>query len=165
MANYSITPCSGSTSIIVDFGVTAPIVSKVYYLYFTGATNAGCYTVNSGSVGVAVDGVSNISDPNNDCFTCTGCTCHYVNVTIVQNEINAAQQAITDQRNALVDPIMLRLQALGQTPYGQTTTGSSFGLQGQPYQPTSSSPLAGLLGAGLTGLRAASGLGWQPLGR
>jgi hypothetical protein len=82
-----------------------------------------------------------------------------------QNQITAAQQAIADQRSAMLDPITLRLQALGQTPYGQTTTGSSFGLQGQPYQPTSSSPLAGLLGAGLTGLRAASGLGWQPLGR
>ena len=84
-----------------------------------------------------------------------------------QNQLTAAQQAIQDQRNALVDPINLRLQALGQTPYGQTTTGSSssFGLQGQAYQPTSSSPFMGLLGAGLTGLRAASGLGWQPLGR
>ena len=82
-----------------------------------------------------------------------------------QNQLIANQQAIADQRAAMLDPITLRLQALGQTPYGQTTTGSSFGLQGQPYQPTSSSPLAGLLGAGLTGLRAASGLGWQPLGR
>jgi hypothetical protein len=82
-----------------------------------------------------------------------------------QNQLTADQQAIQDQRNALVDPINLRLQALGQTPYGQTTTGSSFGLQGQAYQPTSSSPFMGLLGAGLTGLRAASGLGWQPLGR
>jgi len=70
------------------------------------------------------------------------------------------RQAIADQRSAMLDPITLRLQALGQTPYGQTTTGSSFGLQGQSYQPTSSSPLAGLLGLGLTGLKAASGLGW-----
>lgn len=82
-----------------------------------------------------------------------------------QNEITGEQQAIADQRAALLDPIMLRLQALGQTPYGQTTTGSSMGLQGQMYQPTSSNPLLGLLGAGMTGLRAASGLGWQPLGR
>lgn len=80
-----------------------------------------------------------------------------------QNEITGQQQAIADQRAALLDPIMLRLQALGQTPYGQTTTGSSMGLQGQMYQPTSSNPLLGLLGAGMTGLRAASGLGWQPL--
>lgn len=82
-----------------------------------------------------------------------------------QNQITADQQAIADQRAALVDPIMLRLQALGQTPYGQTTSGSSSGLQGQAYQPTSSSPLMGLLGLGMTGLRAASGLGWQPLAR
>jgi hypothetical protein len=82
-----------------------------------------------------------------------------------QNQITAAQQAIADQRSAMLDPITLRLQALGQTPYGQTTTGSSFGLQGQAYQPTSSSPFAGLLGAGLSGLSAASGLGWRPLGR
>ena len=81
-----------------------------------------------------------------------------------QNEINAAQQAITDQRNALVDPIMLRLQALGQTPYGQTTSGSSFGLQGQAYQPTSSNPILGALGGGLAGAQfgpwgAAAGAG------
>lgn len=82
-----------------------------------------------------------------------------------QNEITAAQQAIADQRAAMLDPITLRLQALGQTPYGQTTTGSSFGLQGQAYQPTSSSPLMGLLGLGMTGLKAAAGLGWQPLSR
>lgn len=82
-----------------------------------------------------------------------------------QNQITAAQQAIADQRAAMLDPIMLRLQALGQTPYGQTTTGSSMGLQGQMYQPTSSNPLLGLLGAGMTGLNAASRLGWQPLGR
>jgi len=90
MANYSITPCSGSTPTIIDFGATTPIVSKVYYIYFTGATSAGCYTIDSTSVGVAVDGISSISDPNNDCFACTGCTCHYVNVTIVQSEIDAA---------------------------------------------------------------------------
>lgn len=82
-----------------------------------------------------------------------------------QNQITGQQQAIADQRAALLDPIMLRLQALGQTPYGQTTTGSSMGLQGQMYQPTSSNPLLGLLGAGMTGLNAASRLGWQPLGR
>jgi hypothetical protein len=90
MANYSITPCSGSTPTIIDFGATTPIVSKVYYIYFTGATSAGCYTIDSTSVGAAVDGISSISDPNNDCFACTGCTCHYVNVTIVQSEIDAA---------------------------------------------------------------------------
>jgi len=90
MANYSITPCSGSTSIVIDFGATPPIVSKVYYIYFTGLTSPGCYTVNSTSVGTAVDGVSNISDPNDDCITCTGCTCHYTNVTILQSDINRA---------------------------------------------------------------------------
>lgn len=82
-----------------------------------------------------------------------------------QNEITGAQQAIADQRAAMLDPIMLRLQALGQTPYGQTTTGSSFGLQGQAYQPTSSSPFATAFG-GLLGLAGtASGLGWNPLRR
>ena len=80
-----------------------------------------------------------------------------------QNQITAAQQAIADQRAAMLDPIMLRLQALGQTPYGQTTTGSSFGLQGQAFQPTSSSPFASALG-GLLGVAGmAGGLGWQPL--
>jgi hypothetical protein len=82
-----------------------------------------------------------------------------------QNEITGAQQAIADQRAAMLDPITLRLQALGQTPYGQTTTGSSFGLQGQAYQPTSSSPFATAFG-GLLGLAgAAGGLGWNPLRR
>lgn len=82
-----------------------------------------------------------------------------------QNEITAAQQAIADQRAAMLDPITLRLQALGQTPYGQTTTGSSFGLQGQAYQPTSSSPLSTIFGGLLGAAGMASGLGWQPLRR
>lgn len=82
-----------------------------------------------------------------------------------QNEITGAQQAIADQRAAMLDPIMLRLQALGQTPYGQTTTGSSFGLQGQAYQPTSSSPLSTIFGGLLGAAGMASGLGWQPLRR
>lgn len=102
MANYSITPCSGSTPTIIDFGATTPIISKVYYIYFTGATSPGCFTVNSTSVGVAVDGVSNISTPNDDCVTCTGCTCHYVNVTIVQSELNAASGNTTPSLNGVV---------------------------------------------------------------
>ena len=90
MANYNITPCSGSTSIVVDFGVIAPVVSKVYYIYFTGLTAPSCYTVNSATGATAIDGVSTISTPNDDCVTCTGCTCHYVDVTIVQSELDAA---------------------------------------------------------------------------
>ena len=102
MANYSITPCSGSTPTIIDFGATTPIVSKVYYIYFTGATSAGCYTVNSTSVGVAVDGISSVSTPNDDCITCTGCTCHYVNVTILQSEIDAASGNTNPSQNGVV---------------------------------------------------------------
>jgi hypothetical protein len=102
MANYSITPCSGSTPTIIDFGATTPIISKVYYIYFTGATSPGCFTINSTSVGVAVDGVSSISTPNDDCITCTGCTCHYVNVTIVQSELNAASGNTTPSLNGVV---------------------------------------------------------------
>jgi cell division septation protein DedD len=90
MANYSITSCSGSTPTIIDFGATTPIVSKVYYIYFSGATNKGCYTINSTSVGAAVDGISALSNAIDDCVTCTSCPCHYVNVTIVQSELDAA---------------------------------------------------------------------------
>jgi hypothetical protein len=90
MANYSITPCSGLTPTIIDFGAYTPVVSKVYYIYFTGITSPGCFTVNSTSVGVAVDGVASLSTPNDDCITCTGCTCHYVDVTILQSDINSA---------------------------------------------------------------------------
>jgi hypothetical protein len=90
MANYSITPCSGSTPTIIDFGATTPIISKVYYLYFSGVTSPGCFTINGTSVGVAVDGITGISNAIDDCLTCTGCTCHYVNVTIVQSELDAA---------------------------------------------------------------------------
>jgi hypothetical protein len=90
MANYNITPCSGSTSIVVDFQSYSPVVSKVYYIYFTGLTAPSCYTVNSATGATAVEGVSSISNANDDCFACTGCTCHYVNVTIVQSELDAA---------------------------------------------------------------------------
>jgi len=90
MANYNITPCSGSTSIVVDFQSFTPVVSKVYYIYFTGLTAPSCYTVDSVTGATAVDGISSISNANDDCITCTGCTCHYVDVTIVQSEIDAA---------------------------------------------------------------------------
>jgi len=90
MANYDITPCSGSTSIVVDFGANPPIISKVYYIYFSGATSPGCFTINSSTLSPAIDGVTNISNANDDCFVCTGCTCHYVDVTIAQSEIDAA---------------------------------------------------------------------------
>ena len=90
MANYNITPCSGSTSIVVDFQSFTPVVSKVYYIYFTGLTAPSCYTVDSVTGATAVDGILSISNANDDCITCTGCTCHYVDVTIVQSEIDAA---------------------------------------------------------------------------
>ena len=90
MANYNITPCSGSTSIVVDFGAFTPVVSKVYYIYFTGLTSPDCYSVDSITGATAVDGILSISNANDDCITCTGCTCHYVDVTIVQSEIDAA---------------------------------------------------------------------------
>ena len=66
MANYSITPCSGSTPTIIDFGATTPIISKAYYIYFSGATSPGCFTINGTSVGVAVDGITGISNANDD---------------------------------------------------------------------------------------------------
>ena len=90
MANYNITPCSGSTSIVVDFQSFTPVVSKVYYIYFTGLTSPDCYSVDSVTGATAVDGISSISNANDDCITCTGCTCHYVDVTIVQSELDAA---------------------------------------------------------------------------
>ena len=102
MANYSITPCSGSTPTIIDFGATTPIISKVYYLYFSGVTSPGCFTINGTSVGVAVDGIINISTPNDDCITCTGCTCHYVNVTILQSDIDAASGNTNPSQNGVV---------------------------------------------------------------
>ena len=102
MANYSITPCSGSTPTIIDFGATTPIISKVYYIYFSGATSPGCFTINSTSVGVSVDGISSISTPNDGCVTCTGCTCHYVNVTILQSEIDAASGNTNPSQNGVV---------------------------------------------------------------
>ena len=90
MANYNITPCSGSTSIVIDFDSFTPVVSKVYYIYFTGLTSPDCYSVDSVTGATAVDGISSISNANDDCITCTGCTCHYVDVTIVQSELDAA---------------------------------------------------------------------------
>ena len=102
MANYNITPCSGSTSIVVDFGANTPIVSKVYYIYFTGATAPGCFTVNSSTGATSVDGVSTISNPEDDCATCTGCTCHYVNVTITQSDIDAASGNTNTSLNGVV---------------------------------------------------------------
>lgn len=83
-----------------------------------------------------------------------------------QNEINAAQQQYQDAWNSYINPLNLRMQALGMTPYNtsSTSTGSSFGLQGQAYQPTSSSPFMGALGGGLAGAQfgpwgAAAGAG------
>lgn len=102
MANYNITPCSGSTSIVVDFGAITPVVSKVYYIYFTGVTSPSCYTVNSSTGATAIDGVSTISTANDDCITCTGCTCHYVNVTIDQSELDAASGNTDPSQNNVV---------------------------------------------------------------
>ena len=102
MANYNITPCSGSTSIVVDFQSYSPVVSKVYYIYFTGLTAPSCYTVNSVTGATAVEGVSSISNANDDCFACTGCTCHYVNVTIVQSELDAASGNTDPSLNGVV---------------------------------------------------------------
>jgi hypothetical protein len=102
MANYSITPCSGSTPTIIDFGATTPIISKVYYIYFSGATSPGCFTINGTSVGVAVDGITGISNANDDCFACTNCPCHYVDVTIVQSELDAASGNTNPSLNGVV---------------------------------------------------------------
>jgi hypothetical protein len=84
-----------------------------------------------------------------------------------QNKLLADREAYADRQAAMLGPLNLRMQALGMTPYNTSTssTGSSSGFTSQLYQPTSNSPFMGLLGAGLTGLRAASGLGWQPLAR
>ncbi len=102
MANYNITPCSGSTSIVIDFGAYTPVVSKVYYIYFTGSTPADCYTINSSTGATAIDSVSSLSTPNDDCITCTGCTCHYVDVTIVQSELDSASGNTDPSLNGLV---------------------------------------------------------------
>jgi hypothetical protein len=102
MANYNITPCSGSTSIVIDFGAYTPVVSKVYYIYFTGSTPADCYTINSSTGATAIDSVASLSTPNDDCITCTGCTCHYVDVTIVQSELDSASGNTDPSLNGLV---------------------------------------------------------------
>jgi hypothetical protein len=83
-----------------------------------------------------------------------------------QNELTAQQQQYLEQQNAMLAPLNLRMQALGMTPYNTSTssTGSSFGFQGQAYQPTSSNPIMGALGGGLAGAQygpwgAAAGAG------
>lgn len=101
MAVYNISSCSAPGSVDVDFGVYTPIIGKVYYLYFAGLTPVGCYTVNSLG-GVAADTVTNISTPNDDCSTCQNCTCHYVNVTILQTDIDAASGNTNTSYNGVV---------------------------------------------------------------
>jgi hypothetical protein len=102
MANYNITPCSGSTSIVVDFLSFTPVVSKVYYIYFSGLTAPSCYTVNGVTGATAVDGILSISNANDDCFACTNCPCHYVDVTIVQSELDAASGNTNPSLNGVV---------------------------------------------------------------
>ena len=102
MAVYDITACSGGASTPIEFGATTPVVGKVYYIYFTGLTTPACYTIDGTSVLVPVDGVSTISNANDDCTTCTTCTCHYVNVTITQADINSASGNTTPSLNGVV---------------------------------------------------------------
>lgn len=73
-----------------------------------------------------------------------------------QNEIDAQRQFFAEQQNSMLAPLNLRMQALGMTPYNTSTssTGSSFGLQGQAYQPTSSSPLSTAAGLAAMGAGA-----------
>jgi len=73
-----------------------------------------------------------------------------------QNQLDAQRQFFADQQNSMLAPLNLRMQALGMTPYNTSTssTGSSFGLQGQAYQPTSSSPLSTAAGLAAMGAGA-----------
>ncbi len=79
----------------------------------------------------------------------------------MQNEITGAQQQLAARQAAAIAPVNLQMQALGMSPYGQTTnsTGSSSGFTTQMYQPTSSNLGMSLLGGGLAGMNALGNLG------
>ena len=102
MAVYDITACSGGPSIPIDFGLFTPVVGKVYYIYFVGLTPAGCYTIDNVSVSVSTDTVASLSNVMDDCTTCTTCSCHYVDVTILQSDIDAASGNTTPSLNGVV---------------------------------------------------------------
>ena len=84
-----------------------------------------------------------------------------------QNQITANMQQYADQQQSMLQPLFLRMQALGMTPYNTSTssTGNMSGLTAQAYQPTSSSPLMQLAGGLLGGASLAGGLGWRPFGK
>ena len=56
MAYYLTTYCDGSEGPVIDSGLF-PVISGVYFIYFTGQTLPGCYTIGEETLDPPTEGV------------------------------------------------------------------------------------------------------------